>query len=377
MNIIEKIKEMDKAQMSYYQRWTDLMAFIESNNGVVVESLEGSLEVVDKIESAVSKRKSKIEKKPVEKKAKEFNSLKYFTGLLKPAKSGLMSNTRIQCSGNKITITNVFNGSCVYEGEVPTPLDCDFLVNTKDLKEILKEGLQKLELIEDTLWINGIPIISKIPTNYPELPDFTGETIVLNADDLKKVVQCVSHNDSRRFIQGVLFDVDKVVATDGKRLAIHNVNVGFKNLIVKEEFIKAMPNGDVLFTKFDSRLKFKVGSVTVFSNELEATFPPYNAVIPKEDMYKEFKMPVIDDKKFKTLLDKDTPKVIFRKNTLVVGKYTEEIPEFAENEIDIAINWDFLKDAMVNCDRILFKNNQSTIILKGENHYEVLMHMTL
>ena len=187
---------------------------------------------------------------------------------------------------------------------------------------------------------------------------------------INKTKFAVSQNDQRRFANGILFEntdsIFKMVSTDGKDLLklkrIFNRRTKINGIIVPLKIINEIlkistGNGDLKIGIHDKSIVFVIDNYTYISSLLEANFPSYEAVIPKNQT-NSFK---VDRKLFKekidrisSLGDKDTHKIIlniskeemkiFTENSTI--GYGEEIIniDYEGEDLKIALNYNFVID---------------------------------
>ena len=146
--------------------------------------------------------------------------------------------------------------------------------------------------------INGSPA-----DDFPELPEINEETAVVfkvGADEFKNGIQSVSvasSNDlSRPALTGIYFNTfDKtlaIAATDGYRLAVRklikNVQSEIKVIVpatTLQEVLRAMSDNteEVEISFNEDLVRFRLGEVEIISKLIDASFPDYQRLIPKDN----------------------------------------------------------------------------------------------
>jgi len=140
------------------------------------------------------------------------------------------------------------------------------------------------------------------PEEYPELPDFAGEYVEMDAPTLLKMIRHTSFaaaRESMRFaINGVLFVVEDatahMVGTDGHRLGWIKKpveiagDVSFKGIVPLKalDVLERMLEGseEEIKLKFEeSYILAQSGSGHIVSKLVEGTYPNYEDVIPHEN----------------------------------------------------------------------------------------------
>lgn len=141
-------------------------------------------------------------------------------------------------------------------------------------------------------------------SDFPEIPIDAGEPMAIDGDGLKRaigfVMPCVSYEETRYYLNGVHFDGDQAVATDGRRMAIHPL--GFEagaldKAILPNAACKALlklpPVRSV--TRDGTRtLRFSMDGVTMVAKLMDGTYPEWRRVVPSNGMTARFTVARID-----------------------------------------------------------------------------------
>lgn len=144
--------------------------------------------------------------------------------------------------------------------------------------------------------------LSTLPADdFPQLPD-AGETVAtLSRDPIRQMVAktmfAITGEDTRYYLNGALFvlrpDGMTLVATDGHRLALVSVaaetgSEEVKALLPKKTMAElnrllSDGDGDVGYERAENHLFFTVGGRRLFSRMIDAQFPAYERVIPRNN----------------------------------------------------------------------------------------------
>jgi DNA polymerase-3 subunit beta len=145
-------------------------------------------------------------------------------------------------------------------------------------------------------------IVGLTDEEFPPLPELGDDFLTLNSNDLRRMIQrtvfAVSTEETRHFLNGVYFcvtsDLIRMVATDGKRLA---VTTQPQTETVKQEIgvivpTKAVNNvmrtfagprvsgdEDVKIALLENQIVFATQGMTLISRLIEGEYPDYEAVM--------------------------------------------------------------------------------------------------
>ncbi len=144
--------------------------------------------------------------------------------------------------------------------------------------------------------------LSTLPADdFPQLPTVGDTVATLPREPVRQMVSktmfAITGEDTRYYLNGALFvlkpDSLSLVATDGHRLAHVTVNAETgapegKALLPKKTMqelsrLLADGEGDVLYERAENHLFFTVGGRRLFSRMIDAQFPAYERVIPKNN----------------------------------------------------------------------------------------------
>ena len=215
----------------------------------------------------------------------------------------------------------------------------------------------------------------------------------LKSEELKNLINnckfCMGLDESRQYLNGVYLhkneDQVTTVATDGHRLSKSVISQGDKNsfegiIIPKKTVIEISKILDdcadkisISFSK--TRIKFVIGNLIVVSKLVNASFPDYESVIPKDND----QIMVVDCKSFSQTIDRvstisdekfRTVKFSISGNNCVVSSFgndksigTENVDvEFSGSEISINFNARYILDVLsiIKSGKVKFYFSQKT-----------------
>jgi len=144
-------------------------------------------------------------------------------------------------------------------------------------------------------------LLGEEPEQFPEEVEIgSGKTITIEAGRLLKKIHetsfAAAREETRYAINGVMMDFGegclRLVATDGRRLALSYENLGagkgeFKVVVplrALSTLSRAIPEGskdELKISVSDKQVQFSFGSLQLITQQLESRFPDYEAVVPK------------------------------------------------------------------------------------------------
>lgn len=213
---------------------------------------------------------------------------------------------------------------------------------------------------------------------FPKFPQIKNkETIVLEQNKFKEMLSlcafAVSYDETRYILNGILFELEggelKLVATDGKRLAMIQNQVNTPSKISKQIIIPVktinelmrmlQEDGEIKVTFGENQVLFELESRTMVSRIIEGEFPNYEQVIPKETqnklLFDRGKLMAglkraslfVNPESQAVKLDVLKNKIIVSKNTPDLGEYREEIPvSYQGKEMQIGFNPHYVLDVL-------------------------------
>ena len=217
---------------------------------------------------------------------------------------------------------------------------------------------------------------------FPQLPDFKNkEVLEFNPVELLGMLEltsfAISRDETRYILNGVLFEIKgeklKMVATDGRRLALVSKNIISGSGLKEEKFIvptktiqelmrNLRQNGEgVAFVLTENQALFDMGDTSIISRLIEGEFPNYQQVIPANSPHKgrldrlaflsalrrASLLATTDYQAARLELFKE--KLIISKSTPDVGESREEIAmEYQGKEMVIGFNPYYLIEVLKN-----------------------------
>lgn len=223
-------------------------------------------------------------------------------------------------------------------------------------------------------------IIGISEEEFPPLPKFSASRrYTLPQATLKAMLAathyCVSHDESRFILTGVLFSFKDgkltVVATDGRRMALWEQEVDVAKEMEGDwivpsktvgELMKSLnAEGDVSIGVADNQISFEFGPILIFSKLIEGTYPNFRQVIPKQSEERVtierelFQSSVhraallVGDKSNSISLRFAKDQVEVSASAMDVGEAKEAIPvKYRGKDVTISFNPDFLLDVLRN-----------------------------
>ncbi|OHD40798.1 MAG: DNA polymerase III subunit beta [Spirochaetes bacterium GWF1_31_7] len=340
----------------------------------------------------------------------------------------ILSNILIEAKNSKIKIT-ACEPSLTFFGEIGADIEEEGSISvfSNKLYSISKK-LPSEEIVIETDENNNV-IIKPVGKNkivyslkgidsskFPSIKsleniDFVSINQESFVDMINKTKFSVSQNESRRFANGILFEntesLLRMVSTDGKRLSKIDCNIVFNSKIfnsiivptkILTEISKICHNtGDVKIAIQEKSIIINVDNYFFISSLLEANFPPYDSVIPK-DQINSFKVnkKILKDsiERISLMGDKDTNKIILFLSNNSMKIYTENMSigtgeeyidiEYSNEDIKIALNYNYIIDVLsvLKSETIIFKfkSSQSTITIVEDNNNDyiyIMMPMSL
>ena len=258
-------------------------------------------------------------------------------------------------------------------------------------------------------------IIGLPKEEFPQLPVFkNNDTITVKQKILKEMLNltdfAISRDDSRFILTGIYFSIKgdklKVVATDGRRLAVSEKKLEKKTLVNRSlvipikavQEVKRMlgDEGEIEIKFSENQISFSFENCYVLSRLIEGEYPNYKNVIP-EKRGDEIR---IDREKFLSAtrrasiftdqdsmaikLDIKKKKVTISKNTPYLGEAKEEIDAdyTGENDMEIGFNPRYLIDVLKNLSdqEIAFEVNGADkpgVVRRGGEYTYVVLPMQI
>ncbi len=346
----------------------------------------------------------------------------------------ILANVLVRASEDQIQLaaTDLEVGiKSVVQGEVVEP--GSITVPAKKLADIVRElpsstssgELAKVKLAtlaNDRVEIDcenaKFRIVGLSDEEFPPLPEVGDEFFTLGSDVLRSMIQktsfAVSTEETRHFLNGVYFNVTpdlvRMVATDGKRLAVatqqqektaeeKEIGVIIPTKAVSNIVRTFTDDEDVRIALLENQIAFAMQNMTLISRLIEGEYPDYQAVMAPA-MSNEIKLSVNTEYLFSVirrvslLANPKTPSIRMeaKDSELNVSASTPELGEAQEmmqvnvegGNVEIAFNARFVMDVLRNieADEVLFKFRDSLspvlVTPSEENNYMcVIMPMRL
>jgi DNA polymerase-3 subunit beta len=325
----------------------------------------------------------------------------------------------------KLTATDLEIGVSVkIEGQVQE--EGAVTVPARKFSEIVKElpgeaeihvTLKKGQSVNIEAGKSYFRLLGLLREDFPQLPDFPShggkyvDLVKIPQKILKNMIQltsfAMSHDETRYVLNGILFSFRekhlKLVATDGRRLALIQKNIGElgsfkKDVIVPMKTILELSRdlgeeGEVTFYFKENQLQINLGPITITSRLVEGEYPNYEQVIPKKTK-EELKVSTQNflqaTRRASILTNQESQSVkiniikdrmIITKNTPDLGEAREELEvDYKGGELAIGFNPSFIVDVLKNVeeDNVKFgfiDPEKPAVIRSGEDYTYIVLPM--
>ncbi|MBQ2672940.1 MAG: DNA polymerase III subunit beta [Methanobrevibacter sp.] len=256
--------------------------------------------------------------------------------------------------------------------------------------------------------INGAPA-----DDFPELPEINEKNAVIykiGVDDFKtsvsQVVVASSNDLTRPALTGVFFNTDgsilRIAATDGYRLAekkiIDNVESEVKAIVPTnslQEVLRSISDDveEIEISFNDDLVRFRLGEVEIISKLIDASFPDYQKLIPKnpeikvilnrEELTRVTKLAALFSKSVggSIICESKTPDTFLVKSIAnEFGENDSKIETEVEKDGKINLNSRFLLDALNALEdsevNFQFSGHVAPVILKNQ-HNDKYIHIIM
>lgn len=323
---------------------------------------------------------------------------------------------RLTATDLEVGITAKIDGEVVEEGAIAVP--------ARKFSEIAKElssthtvqvSVKKGQSISIESGKSYFRLVGLQREDFPQLPETpsgkTSDMVKIQQKILKSMIQltsfAMSHDETRYVLNGILFSFGgrqlKLVATDGRRLAIVQKDVGDAGTTKRDAIVPMKTilelnrnlgeEGEVIFYFKDNQLQIQFGAVTINSRLIEGEYPNYEQVIPrkvKEDLVLNTSdflqatrrasiLTSQESQSIKINLIKD--RMIITKNSPELGEAREELEvDYKGGEFVIGFNPAFLVDVLKNVseDKVTFgviDPEKPAIIRSGSDYTYIVLPM--
>jgi len=304
----------------------------------------------------------------------------------------ILNNILIEASKDtlKITATDLDIG---ISSNISLKIDTDgaITVPAKKFIDIIKElpddkTINITSKKNNTITVESDKIVFKIvglpKDEFPQTPNFKNkDSISLPQEFLKNMISmtifAVSHDETRYVLNGTLFILRnktlKLVATDGRRLAVVEKNLPKETIIEKkviiptktiQELERLLQEEGSLNISFDeNQILFDLGGTTIISRLIEGEFPNYEQVIPKEtkEKIKVDKKALLSATKRASIftnsdsiaikLDISKNKMAISKNTPYMGEVKEELGiSYQGKQLSVGFNPNYIIEVLKNIE---------------------------
>jgi DNA polymerase III subunit beta len=342
----------------------------------------------------------------------------------------ILNNVLIRAESNKIQVVATDKEIVLiadYDAEVVR--NGNITISARKLFEMIRE-IQGEDIqcsVNEQNWVTltsqklvyripGLPA-EEFPSVFDELDE--GELLPIPASVLQKLIHmssfAMSMDDMRKNLNGVLFEAEKdgdkhsvrMVATDGHRLAMmtmylegtfikleKGILIPRKGLGEIRKVVEAQ-SGDVLFGVRRGMCIVKVDGTVLKVSLIDADYPDYHRVIPKEKgVMVDFdrgtvlralkRMNVISSERYSgVVLTMTEDKMVLNSTNPDVGEARDEIDvSYREQEMSIGFNVKYLIEAIevIDEERVFFELGQGMkpgIVRPGSNDNFVCIIMPL
>jgi len=302
--------------------------------------------------------------------------------LLKTSKTKLfLASTNLETS-----VSTSIGAKIEKEGEITVPgkIFTDIVSNLSS--ELININVEKEKLIiESSGFKSGISVMNS--SDFPTVPMFLDKKDCLSLKNeefiniVDKCLFCVSNDDTRPVLTGVLFLFEKnklrLVSTDGFRLS--SIFLDTKETLETEKVIipktilneisKNQVNGEISlsFNKKDNQVVFGTGDTVFSSRVIEGDFPDFEKIIPKSFLFRVSvdKYEIEQAVRLASVFAKESgntlkikvfeDKIKITSESNVSGSQEMEIDASIEKEgrnvpkgLEIAFNYKFIEDFLKN-----------------------------
>ncbi|MDC1096174.1 DNA polymerase III subunit beta [Pelagibacteraceae bacterium] len=343
----------------------------------------------------------------------------------------ILSNVLLETKGNKLSIIATDLDLVFFDeiNEVNITKDGSTTTSATILYDILRKISANSEIQFELKSENKLNLKTEnsnfnllcLPTdNFPNFSDnFDGPEIKLNKSKLLSMLNkakiSISNDDTRHYLNGIFIHITESqnkkyltgVATDSHRLSSSSIEVEksitFPSLILPRKTVFQLcsliqeSSENIVIQNNESKIKFKIGNVTLTSKVIDGKFPDYRQVVPTDNkkQLKVLSKELIDsvervttvsiDRKegVKMIINKDNVKLSV--NSTSSGEGNEIIKAyFSSEELIISFNSKYLIDiaSQIEAKNLMmnFKDSVSPVLIEDDsdkNSYYVIMPMKI
>jgi len=220
---------------------------------------------------------------------------------------------------------------------------------------------------------------------------------------LSKVKYAASKDEMRNNLNGLFLGAE-IVATDGQRMAVIRMKLGFDNILVPLDFVslvlklKDRENGNTFQTGCSENvILLKSEGLTIFTRLIDAEFPDYSkaipdnlsryALIPRKDLIQALKrIMLMSGKDYSVKFEFNPGALILSSFTPNLGDASEEMEieyrsERDETSFTIGLNGKFLLDMLEALDeervKLQMRSDDSPLMIEEHDSLHILMPLHL
>ena len=286
---------------------------------------------------------------------------------------------------------------------IPSQLFFDIIRKAPDQSEIKLKNDEKNNTVYVLFGDSKFSIPMLPIDDFPVMDEDKLEMeIKVKSKDFKNLVNnckfCMGLDESRQYLNGIYLhsngETVSTVATDGHRLSKcslpESINQSFDGIIIPKKTVLEISkileeyNEDINLSFSKTRMKIVLGNIKIVSKLVNASFPDYESVIPKDND----QTMVVDCKSFSETIDRvstisdekfRTVKFNISKNVCVVSSFgndkslgTESVDvDFSGSEISINFNARYILDVLniIKSGKVKFSfsNKTAPTILECDN----------
>jgi len=322
-----------------------------------------------------------------------------------------IDNLQIRSTDLEITLVSLINVNIIKPGSIAIPQKTLIEITTAlPETEITIEVLENKQVFIKTKQGN-YNIAGTAPEEFPNIPQIDNKKEIrikskILKNIIKKTIFALSRDDTKPSLMGVYMEVLEkqisMVATDGHRLSyIKSKNfssLGYEgSLIIPKKFLNMViplleTQEDTNVWVGDNHITTTFGNITAFSRLIDAKYPDFRAVIPKDNEKKIIanKEEVLSSvKRVGIFSNRDTKQIDFIITKDKVSITTEDAEsatkakevlniDYKDEEIKIGFNANYLSDVLSNIDseKFIMKLNtpiSATLFNSYEKEEELTM----
>ncbi len=279
------------------------------------------------------------------------------------------------------------------------------------VRELPPDKVQLATMANDRVEINcgsaKFRIVGLTDEEFPPLPEIGDDFFVINSNVLRRMIQktafAVSTEETRHFLNGIYLNVTsdfiKMVATDGRRLAVATQNQPYSveneiGVIIPTKAVNNIvrtftADEDVKIALLENQIAFGTQNITLISRLIEGEYPDYNAVMApvisnEIELTANTEQLLAVIRRVSLLANPKTPsiKVESKGTELNVSASTPELGEAQEQmevkssggDVEIAFNARFIMEVLRNIESedviLKFRDSLSPVLVTPSKESE-------